>query len=108
MALAGFLANKTFNENELPKKLLAVSRCYRAETSNTADERGIYRVHEFTKVEMFLVSTPEKSDDALEEIRQMQEENFASLDIRFQVLDMPPHELGSVISINFTNNTCYF
>ncbi|CAH0553267.1 unnamed protein product [Brassicogethes aeneus] len=98
MALAGYFANNTLELNMdygLPKKLMAVSRCYRAETSNTAEEKGIYRVHEFTKVEMFLLCTSEQSHEMLEDIRKMQEENFASLDICFQVLDMPPHELGA-------------
>ncbi|KAJ8965610.1 hypothetical protein NQ314_004001 [Rhamnusium bicolor] len=95
MALAGFMTNKLFSEEELPLKLAAVSRCYRAETSSVAEERGIFRVHEFTKVEMFMVSTPENSDSALEDIRTLQEDNFESLGIHFKVLDMPPHELGA-------------
>ncbi|XP_018564752.1 serine--tRNA ligase, mitochondrial [Anoplophora glabripennis] len=95
IALAGYLTNKLFSEDELPLKLAAVSRCYRAETSSVSEERGIFRVHEFTKVEMFIVSTPEKSDEALEDIRILQEENFESLGLHFQVLDMPPHELGA-------------
>ncbi|CAH1173612.1 unnamed protein product [Phaedon cochleariae] len=95
MSLAGYLAGETFQENELPKKLAAVSRCYRAETSSVAEERGIFRVHEFTKVEMFMVSTPDASDSALEDIRILQEENFKSLGLHCQVLDMPAHELGA-------------
>lgn len=43
MALGGFFSNKTFKEDELPIKITAVSRCYRAETSSIADERGIFR-----------------------------------------------------------------
>lgn len=43
MALAGFLNDEIFPENNLPIKLAAVSRCYRAETSNLAEERGIFR-----------------------------------------------------------------
>lgn len=41
------------------------------------------------------MSTPEKSDEALEDIRTLQEDNFESLGLYFQVLDMPPHELGA-------------
>lgn len=43
MALAGYLSNKTLSSDNLPLKLVAVSRCYRAETSNLVEERGIYR-----------------------------------------------------------------
>nr|XP_023018860.1 serine--tRNA ligase, mitochondrial [Leptinotarsa decemlineata] len=95
MALAGYLSGEIIPVENLPKKLAAVSRCYRAETSSIAEERGIYRVHEFTKVEMFMVTTPESSDAALEEIRNLEEENFKELGLHFQVLDMPPYELGA-------------
>lgn len=44
---------------------------------------------------MFLVTTPETSDVALEELRILQEKNFESLGLHFQVLDMPAHELGA-------------
>lgn len=43
MAMAGHYINKVIPENELPIKLCAVSRCYRAEMSSTAEERGIFR-----------------------------------------------------------------
>lgn len=43
IAIAGFLMNKTFSPDELPLRLTATSRCYRAETSRTSGERGIYR-----------------------------------------------------------------
>ncbi|GJQ69381.1 Aats-ser [Trypoxylus dichotomus] len=96
MALAGFLANHTLeNEGELPLKLATVSRCFRAETSSVADEKGIYRVHEFTKVEIFVACKPEDSDNMLEEIRDVEEEHFGALGLRLRTLDMPPHELGA-------------
>lgn len=44
---------------------------------------------------MFIVTTPETSDSALEEIRDLQEKSFESLGLHFKVLDMPPHELGA-------------
>lgn len=43
IALAGYFCNKIIPEKEMPLKLAAVSRCYRAETSKTTEERGIYR-----------------------------------------------------------------
>jgi len=44
MEIAGFLSNQVLNVDELPLKLAAVSRCYRAEISSSFDERGIYRL----------------------------------------------------------------
>ncbi|CAK1556369.1 unnamed protein product [Leptosia nina] len=95
MSLAGLLNNSIHNVKELPLKLVSVSRCYRAETSNIIEERGTYRVHQFTKVEMFIASKPEESDAMLEYIRQTQEELFSPLGLHMRVLDMPPHELGA-------------
>lgn len=52
-------------------------------------------MHEFTKVEMFIAAEPGQSDNILEQIRTDQEKFFQSLDLHFQVLDMPPHDLGA-------------
>ncbi|KAK9731111.1 tRNA synthetase class II core domain (G, H, P, S and T) [Popillia japonica] len=96
MALAGFLMNRILlEEKELPLKLATVSRCFRAETSSIADEKGIYRVHEFTKVEIFIATKPEESNKMLEEIRNIEEEHFTTLGLHLRTLDMPPHELGA-------------
>ncbi|XP_034235102.1 serine--tRNA ligase, mitochondrial [Thrips palmi] len=95
MALGGFLMNKKIRREELPKRYVAVSRCYRAETADVAAERGLYRVHQFTKVEMFGASTSCQSEVLLEEFRAIQEEIFNSFNLHLQVLDMPPHELGA-------------
>jgi seryl-tRNA synthetase len=43
MALAGYLKNQVFHVKDLPLRLAAVSRCYRAEASGTLEEKGIYR-----------------------------------------------------------------
>ncbi|XP_047030339.1 serine--tRNA ligase, mitochondrial-like [Helicoverpa zea] len=95
MSLAGLLMNTTHTEEALPLKLAAVSRCFRAETSNLIEERGIYRVHQFTKVEMFAVTTPNQSESMLEYLRTKQEELFSPLGFNMRILDMPPHELGA-------------
>ncbi|KAK2704495.1 serine--tRNA ligase, mitochondrial-like [Artemia franciscana] len=97
MAIAGFLSNQVLNVDELPLKLAAVSRCYRAEISSSFDERGIYRVHQFTKVEMFGVTKNDisQSEALLQEFVDIQSELSASYGIHCQLLDMPLHELGA-------------
>lgn len=95
MALAGYLSGKNLPADSLPLKLAAISRCYRAETSKVYEERGLYRVHEFTKVEMFIACLPDDSNKILEDLREQQEEIFENLELCFKVLDMPPHELGA-------------
>ncbi|XP_011252455.2 serine--tRNA ligase, mitochondrial [Camponotus floridanus] len=95
MSLARKLINTTFPYDKLPLKLAAVSRCYRAEASSALDERGIYRVHQFTKVEMFVCSEPCQSEKVFQDLQNIQGELFSSLGLHFQVMDMPPSDLGS-------------
>ncbi|XP_052900867.1 serine--tRNA ligase, mitochondrial [Anopheles moucheti] len=95
MALAGYFAGRVIPAETLPYKLMAVSRCYRAETSALQEEKGIYRVHQFTKVEMFAVCRPDQSAAMLEEFRDIEVSLFDKLGLHFLLLDMPPCELGA-------------
>ena len=95
MALASKLIDAEIPVAELPMKIAAVSRCYRAEISHVADEKGLYRVHQFTKVEMFACCTRENSGEFMEELRDIQKDMFANLGLHFKILDMPAHELGA-------------
>ncbi|XP_046750214.1 serine--tRNA ligase, mitochondrial [Diprion similis] len=94
MAIAAKLAGARLSLEHLPLKYAAVSRCYRAEGSNVAAERGLYRVHQFTKVEMFVCCQPDQSSELLNELLSIEEELFSSLEIHFKVIDMSPHDLG--------------
>lgn len=97
MSLAGLLKNNIINESQLPLKLCAVSRCFRAEVSGSEREGKLYRLHEFTKVEMFVltIGDHEISDQTLEEIKSIQTELFSDLGLHFRVLDMSTQELGA-------------
>lgn len=98
MSLAGLFVDEVLDIKELPKKVAAVSRCYRAETADIAEEKGIYRVHQFTKVEMFGVTAAEdgnQSDQLLHEIINIERELFISLGLHFRILNMPTEELGA-------------
>ncbi|XP_058974484.1 serine--tRNA ligase, mitochondrial [Musca domestica] len=95
MALAGFFENYMLEENELPLKVAAVSRCFRAETSGLTEEKGIYRVHQFTKVEMFSICSATQSEHMIECFKNLQLELFKKLGLKLRLLDMPPNELGA-------------
>ncbi|KAL8610918.1 hypothetical protein ACOMHN_042536 [Nucella lapillus] len=98
MSLAGLFMNEVLDVKDLPKRVAAVSRCYRAETSDVAEEKGIYRVHQFTKVEMFGVTADEdgsESERLLQELVKIERELFTSLGLHFRILDMPTEELGA-------------
>ncbi|CAD5123846.1 DgyrCDS12152 [Dimorphilus gyrociliatus] len=95
--LASLFNNSMLHIEELPRKLATVSRCYRAEVSDVERERGIYRVHQFTKVEMFSLTaqeTGEESSEMLESLSNIQAEIFKGVGLHFKVLDMPTLELG--------------
>lgn len=95
MALAGYFAGSRIKNNKLPIKVTAISKCFRAETSGVLEERGIYRVHQFTKVEMFSVCRPAESSSILEEFKEIEVKLFKNLGLHIQLLDMPPFELGA-------------
>lgn len=96
MALAGHYAGRRLKRGGISAhRVMATSRCYRAETSGLQEERGIYRVHAFTKVEMFAVCTAAESDALLEEFRRIEEKLFERIRLPCRVLDMPPAELGA-------------
>lgn len=96
--LAGMKANTTLDESELPLKRVGVSRCYRAEAgARGADTKGLYRVHEFTKVEMFAWTAPESasSTTVFEEMLSIQTDILTSLGLHCRVLEMPSTDLGA-------------
>uniref|UniRef100_A0A452FZH7 Serine--tRNA ligase, mitochondrial n=1 Tax=Capra hircus TaxID=9925 RepID=A0A452FZH7_CAPHI len=77
-------------------RMVCSSTCYRAETDTGKEPWGLYRVHHFTKVEMFGVTGPglEQSSELLEEFLSLQMEILTELGLHFRVLDMPTQELG--------------
>lgn len=95
MALGGYFSGTTFKCNELPLKVMAVSRCFRAEAGATQFEKGIYRVHYFTKVEMFSICSPSESENMLEHFREIEIDLFKRLGLHIKVFDMPITELGA-------------
>ncbi|WWC85183.1 serine-tRNA ligase [Kwoniella dendrophila CBS 6074] len=94
--LAGLFANRLFNEEDLPKKIVGVGKAFRAEAgARGSDTRGLYRVHQFTKVELFSVTSENQSEQMMEEIRNVQKEIVEGLGLTVRVLDMPTEELGA-------------
>ncbi|KAH9835909.1 seryl-tRNA synthetase [Rhodofomes roseus] len=94
--LAGLFANKIFTSDDLPRKVVGLGHAFRAEAgARGADARGLYRVHQFTKLELFAVCTQESSEEMMEEMRRLQVEIVEGLGLSFRVLDMPTEELGA-------------
>lgn len=94
--LGGVYMDKILSEAELPVKMAAFGHCFRTEAGAAgAAGRGLYRVHQFSKVEMFVVCTPEQSEALHEELREIEVEMFTELGLHFKVLDMPTADLGA-------------
>ncbi|KAI9253340.1 seryl-tRNA synthetase [Helicostylum pulchrum] len=94
--LAGKFALKLLNEDDLPQKVVGFGHAFRTEAGGRGvTTKGLYRVHQFSKVELFAVTTPDQSEDMMEEIRALQEDIFTELGLCFRILDMPTEELGA-------------
>jgi seryl-tRNA synthetase len=95
IALAGSLADEIVEENELPLRLAGLSHCFRTEAgSHGRASRGLYRVHQFTKVEMFAFTTPEQSEAMHLEMLEIEERIFQGLGIPYRVVDICTGDLG--------------
>ena len=89
--LAGLFANKIIPSATLPQKVVGYGRSFRAEAgARGADTRGLYRVHQFTKVELFVVSKEEESEVMMEEMRRIQVEIFEGLGLTFRYFSRGP------------------
>ena len=81
---------------KLPIKYAGVSRSYRAEAGSSGrDTKGLYRVHEFTKVELFHFTTMDQAKSELEQIKDFQVELVQGLGLKAKLLNMPTSDLGS-------------
>ncbi|GAA98711.1 uncharacterized protein L969DRAFT_42669 [Mixia osmundae IAM 14324] len=80
----------------LPLKALGLGRAFRSEAgSRGLASRGLYRVHQFSKLEMYVVCRPDKSDEMLEELVALQETILVPLGLTLRTLDMATEELGA-------------
>jgi seryl-tRNA synthetase len=84
-----------FDELDLPKRYVGLSHCFRTEAGAPGrDTRGLYRVHQFTKVEMFVFCTPDQSEDLHLELLRIEEQIFQGLGLPYQVIDTCTGDLG--------------
>ncbi len=96
-AIAALNAGLLLSGKELPKKYLGISPCFRREAgSHGKDSKGIFRVHQFYKIEQFVVSRQEDSWDILEELIGNAEEIWRALEIPYRVLNMCTGDIGIV------------
>jgi seryl-tRNA synthetase len=95
ITLGGMHRDKVFDELELPRKYVGLSHCFRTEAGAPGrDTRGLYRVHQFTKVEMFAFCTPDQSEALHQELLRIEESIFQGLGLPFHVIDTCTGDLG--------------
>ena len=100
--LAALHQGEILDEGELPIRLAGVSPCFRKEIGgHGVDQKGIFRVHQFQKVEQFVYCLPEQSPKIHEEIRANAEEVFRRLGVPYRVVNVCTGDVGTVAAKKF-------
>ncbi len=96
ITLGGFHSGEILDKSKLPLLYGGLSHCFRREAGAAGQfSKGLYRVHQFDKVEMFAYTTPEQSDEIHEKLREIEEEIFTGLGLPFRVVDTCTGDLGA-------------
>jgi seryl-tRNA synthetase len=95
ITLGGMHRDQLLEETGLPLKYVGLSHCFRTEAGAPGrDTRGLYRVHQFTKVEMFAFCAAQESDRIHQELLDIEESIFQGLGLPYQVIDTCTGDLG--------------
>jgi len=94
-SVLGMLQNKVIPEDKLPLKLFSYSMCFRKEIgSHGINEKGLWRTHQFNKVEQFIFSHPDKSWEAYDELMKNSEELLNKLGLSYRIVDICTGDLA--------------
>lgn len=95
ITLGGMYADSIIDETKLPLKYVGVSHCFRTEAgAGGRESKGLYRVHQFTKIEMFAFTVPDDSAAMHEHFVAMEEKLFQGLGIPYRVVDICTGDMG--------------
>ncbi|HUC33541.1 MAG TPA: serine--tRNA ligase, partial [Ilumatobacteraceae bacterium] len=93
--LTSIYAGEVLDEAQLPIRMMAFTPCYRREAGSAGrDTRGMLRSHEFDKVEILAVTTPEQAPDMLLELRDRAERLVAGLGLPYRIIDICTGDMG--------------
>jgi len=96
ITLGGYYSNTIISKDKLPLRMAGLSHCFRREAGAAGQfSKGLYRVHQFTKLEMFVYCLEQESGKMHEELRLIEEEIFQGLEIPFRVVDTCTGDLGA-------------
>lgn len=94
--LTGFHADEIIDEKDLPLLYIGYSPCYRKEAGAAGKfSHGLFRVHQFNKLEMYIFCTPEQSRDMHEKILSIEEEIWQNLGVPYHVINIAAGDLGA-------------
>jgi len=106
--LASMLSGEILEESELPLRVSGVSPCFRREAgAHGRDTKGIFRVHQFNKIEQFIYCKPEESWDFFEELVRNSEDIYKSLGLSYRVINICSGELGSLAAKKYDIEVWY-
>ncbi len=95
ITLGGYHKDEILDLNKGPKKYIALSHCFRTEAGAYGREsKGLYRVHQFTKLEMFVYCKPEDSETLHQELLAIEKEICDDLELSYRVIDIASGDLG--------------
>ena len=96
ITLGGYYSGEIIPKEKLPIKMTGLSHCFRREAGGAGQySKGLYRVHQFSKLEMFIYCLPEESDSYHQEILSIEEEIFQGLGLPYRVVDTATGDLGA-------------
>lgn len=96
ITIGGYMAKTVIPEENLPIKICGVSHCFRTEAGSSGKEsKGLYRVHQFSKVELYQFVHPDKSAIAHEEMLAIEEEFYQAIKLPYRILLMCKGDLGT-------------
>ena len=95
--MAAMYMNEVLKEQDMPLKLAGISTCFRKEAgAHGKDTRGIFRTHQFNKIEQFIFCKPEDSTKLHEELLQNAEELLQKLELPYRVVNVCTGDIGTV------------
>ncbi|MHC1692183.1 MAG: serine--tRNA ligase [Sphaerochaetaceae bacterium] len=96
ITLGGYHSGKIFEKQDLPIRMAGLSHCFRREAGGAGQySKGLYRVHQFSKVEMFVYCLPGDSDRIHQELLGIEEEIFQGMEIPYHIVDTCTGDLGA-------------
>ncbi|MBR2281237.1 MAG: serine--tRNA ligase, partial [Spirochaetales bacterium] len=96
ITLGGYYSGEVLDKAMLPIKMTGLSHCFRREAGGAGQySKGLYRVHQFSKLEMFIICLPEDSDRFHDELLAIEEEIYSGLGLAYRVVDTCTGDLGA-------------